>query len=82
MDDIKSLSHSKYHRICPEVPPPNHLQKDQSGCGKILNELGEREGVRIIAAECCLDHIRMLVEIPSQLSVASFMGYLKRKSSI
>ena len=44
--------------------------------------ISERKGVRIIEAECCPDHIHMLVEIPPHLSVASFMGYLKSKSSL
>ena len=50
--------------------------------GKILRSLCERKGVNIISAECCLDHIHMLVEIPPHMSVASFMGYLKSKSSL
>lgn len=29
----------------------------------------------------CPDHVHMLVEIPPKLSVSSFMGYLKGKSS-
>lgn len=32
-------------------------------------------------AEACPDHIHMLVEIPPKMSVSSFMGYLKGKSS-
>ena len=32
-------------------------------------------------AEICPDHVHMLVEIPSKMSVSSFMGYLKGKSS-
>ena len=50
--------------------------------GKILRLLSERKGVEILEAECCLDHIHMLVTIPPHLSVASFMGYLKSKSSL
>jgi REP element-mobilizing transposase RayT len=33
-------------------------------------------------AECCADHIHMLVEIPPKMSVSGFMGYLKGKSSL
>ena len=50
--------------------------------GKILRELSERKHVEIIAAECCPDHIRMLVAIPPHLSVSQYMGYLKSKSSL
>ena len=37
--------------------------------------------VKIVEAEVCPDHVHMLVEIPPKLSVSSFMGYLKGKSS-
>ena len=49
--------------------------------GKILRQLCEWKGVRIIEAEVCPDHIHMLVEIPPKIAVSSFMGYLKGKSS-
>lgn len=38
--------------------------------------------MEIIEANECKDHIHMLVSIPPKLSVASFMGYLKGKSSL
>ena len=36
----------------------------------------------ILEAEACKDHIHLLVSIPSKVSVSSFMGYLKGKSSL
>ena len=36
----------------------------------------------ILAAEACKDHIHLLVSIPPKISVSSFMGYLKGKSSL
>ena len=48
----------------------------------ILSTLCKRKGVEIIEAECCADHIHMLVRIPPNISVLSFMGYLKGKSSL
>ncbi|WP_442956986.1 IS200/IS605 family transposase, partial [Peptostreptococcus stomatis] len=33
-------------------------------------------------AEVCIDHVHMLMEIPPKMSVSSFMGFLKGKSSI
>ena len=50
--------------------------------GKILRELCERKGIEIIEAECCKDHVHMLVQIPPKYSVAEIMGYLKGKSSL
>ena len=49
--------------------------------GKILRQLCEWKGVKIVEAEVCPDHVHMLVEIPPKISVSSFMGYLKGKSS-
>ena len=40
------------------------------------------ERVKIINAEVCPDHIHMLVEILLKMSVSSFMGFLKGKSSV
>ena len=50
--------------------------------GKILRELCNWKGVKIIEAEVCADHIHMLVEIPPKMSISSFMGFLKGKSSL
>ena len=40
------------------------------------------ERVDIIEGEVCPDHIHLLLSIPPKLSVLSFMGYLKGKSSL
>lgn len=50
--------------------------------GKILRDLCERKGIEIIEAECCPDHIHMLVRIPPKYSVSEVMGFLKGKSSL
>ncbi|NWK12684.1 IS200/IS605 family transposase, partial [Clostridium cadaveris] len=50
--------------------------------GVILRELCKWKGVNIIEAEVCIDHIHMLIEIPPKMSVSSFMGFLKGKSSL
>lgn len=50
--------------------------------GKILRKLCEQKGVEIIEANLCPDHIHMLVSIPPKMSVSSFAGYLKGKSSL
>ena len=86
-DDVKSLSHSKwrckYHIVfAPKYRRQIVYGKLKADIGKILRGLCERRGVNIISAECCPDHIHMLVEIPPHMSVSSFMGYLKSKSSL
>lgn len=50
--------------------------------GAILRQLCEWKNVEIIEAEVCPDHIHMLVAIPPKISVASFVGFLKGKSSL
>lgn len=35
-----------------------------------------------MSAEACPDHIHILVAIPPKMSVSSFMGFLKGKSSL
>ena len=87
MNDIKSLSHSKwrckYHIVfAPKYRRQVIYKKIRVNIGKILRQLCERKKVEIIEAECCPNHIHMLVAIPPHLSVAGFMGYLKSKSSL
>ena len=50
--------------------------------GKILRMLCERKGVELIEGECCSDHVHILVRIPPSISVSSFVGYLKGKSTL
>ena len=47
-----------------------------------MRDLCDRKKVEILEAECCPDHIHMLVAIPPYMSVAQFMGYLKSRSSL
>ena len=56
--------------------------KNRAEIGKILRELCNWKQVKIVEAEVCLDHIHMLVEIPPKMSVSSFVGFLKGKSSL
>jgi putative transposase len=50
--------------------------------GAILRELCKWKDVDIIQAEVCVDHVHMLVSIAPKMSVSSFMGFLKGKSSL
>ena len=86
-DDIQSLAHSKwqckYHIVfAPKYRRPIIYGKIKADVGKIVRELSERKGVEIIEAECCIDHIHMLVMIPPHMSVSQYMGYLKSQSSL
>ena len=85
--DNDSLSHTrwncKYHIVfAPKYRRQIIYGKIKNDIGKILRMLCERKGVEIIEAEACSDHIHMLVSIPPKISISSFMGYLKGKSSL
>ena len=87
MNDINSLSHSKwrckYHIVfAPKYRRQIIYRELRADIGKILRSLCEQKKVNIIEAECCPDHIHMLVEIPPHLSVSALMGYLKSKSAL
>ena len=56
--------------------------KIKADIAQILSTLCKRKGIEIIEAECCKDHIHMLVRIPPKYSVSEIMGYLKGKSSL
>lgn len=87
MGDAKSLAHTrwncKYHIVfAPKYRRQVFYGEKKRAIGEILRKLCEWKDVKIVEAECCPDHIHMLLEIPPKMSVSSFMGYLKGKSSL
>jgi Transposase and inactivated derivatives len=85
--DKNSLSHTKwnckYHLVfAPKYRRQVIYGKIKKSIGEILRKLCEFKGVEIIEANACKDHIHMLVSIPPKISVSTFMGYLKGKSSL
>lgn len=87
MNDTNSLAHTKWNCKYHIVFAPKYRRKLFYGemkaeIGKILRELCTWKQVNIIEAEVCPDHIHMLVEIPPKMSVSSFVGFLKGKSSL
>ena len=66
MDDIKSLSHSKYRCKYHIVFVPKYRRKIFCGghkaeTEKIQRELCDWKGIHIVEAEVCPDHVHMLV---------------------
>ncbi len=57
----------------------NQYKKDLA---QILHDLCAYKGVEIIEGHLMPDHVHMLVSIPPKISVSSFIGYLKGKSSL
>ena len=85
--DMSSLSHSKWECKHHIVFAPKFRRKVIYGqlkrdIANILSMLCKRKGVEIVEAEMCPDHVHMLVRIPPNISVSSFMGYLKGKSTL
>ena len=83
----KSLAHTKWNCKYHIVFAPKYRRKvfydeHRIEVREIIRKLCEWKGGNILEAECCPDHIHMLVEIPPKMSVASFVGYLKGKSSL
>lgn len=85
--DESSLSHTrwdcKYHVVsAPKFRRKEIYGKIQADLGRILRQLCDHKGVEIIEANACADYIHMLLKILPKMSVSSFMGYLKGKSSL
>ena len=86
-NDVKSIAHTSWNCKYHIVFAPKYRRKVFYGgkrleIVKILKELCKWKGVNIIEGEACSDHIHILVEIPPKVSVSSFMGFLKGKSSL
>lgn len=84
---INSLAHTKWNCKYHIVFAPKYRRqiiygKIKEDIGQILRQLCERKGVEIMEATACKDHVHMLVCISLKISVPSFVGYLKRKSSL
>ena len=85
--DKNSLAHTTWNCKYHIVFAPKYRRKIIYGeireyIGKILRKLCEEKKVEIIEATACPDHIHMLVSIPPHISISSFMGFLKGKSSL
>ena len=85
--DNNSLAHTKweckYHLVfAPKYRRQIIYGKIKADVAQILSTLCKRKGIEIIEAECCKDHVHMLVRIPPKYSVSEIMGYLKGKSSL
>ena len=86
-NDIDSLAHTKwrcqYHIVfAPKYRRQAIYGKYKAAIGKILREICIRNGVEIIEANACPDHVHMLISIPPKMSVSKFLGILKGKSSL
>ena len=85
-NDTSSLSHTRWNCQYHIVFTPKYRRK--AIYAKLRADIGKYkkplciQSCRNIEAHAMPDHIHMLVKIPPKLSVSSFMGYLKGKSSL
>ena len=82
-----SLAHTKwlckyYIVFTPKYRRKVIYNKYREDLREILKMLCDWKGVEILEGHLMPDHIHMLVSIPPKISVSSFMGYLKGKSSL
>lgn len=73
----------KYHIVfTPKYRRKIIYYKLRKDIKEIIKDLCKWKGVKIIEGHMMPDHIHLLLSIPPETSVSSFMGYLKGKSSM
>ena len=82
-----SLAHTKWMCKYHIVFTPKYRRKViynqyKADIRDIIKQLCSYKGVEIIEGHLMPDHIHILVAIPPKMSVSSFMGFLKGKSSL
>lgn len=85
--DARSLAHTKwvckYHVVfAPKYRRKVFFEEKREDIRDILRKLCEWKGVEILECEVCPDHVHLLLSIPPKMSVSSFLGNLKGKSSL
>ena len=79
-----SLDHTKwlckYHIV---FTPKYRIIYNQyrASIQEIIKRLCKYKGVEILEGHMMPDHVHLLLSIPPKMSVSSFMGYLKGKST-
>ena len=87
MNDVESLSHTKWECKYPIVYIPKYRKKALYGAlrqqlGEVLKQLAMQRESRIEEGHLMRDHVHMLVSIPPKYSVSQVVGYRKGKSAI
>ena len=85
--DSKSLSHTRWKCQYHIVFIPKYRKKVLYGrlmqdVREIISALCKYKNIEIVSGAVCKDHIHLCVCIPPKMSISSFMGYLKGKSTL
>ena len=70
------------YSVCTKVPQKKIFEEKRLAIRDIIRTLCAWKGVEIIEGEICPDHVHLMLSIPPKISISSFMGYLKGKSSL
>ena len=82
--DVNSLAHTKwdckYHIVFAPKYRRQVIYKDiKADVGQILGTLCRRKGIEIIEAECCSDHIHMLIKNSTEIFRVRNSGIFERE---
>lgn len=85
--DKKSLSHTawkcQYHIVfIPKYRKKRLYGQVRADVREIIRTLCGYKGVEIIDGAVCPDHVHLCVSIPPKMSISTFMGDLKWKSTL
>ena len=85
--DNRSLSHTKWNCQYHIVFIPKYRKKSLYGqvradVREIIKTLCKYKGVEIVGGAVQTDHVHLCVSIPLKISISTFMGYLKGKSTL
>lgn len=85
--DKKGLSHTSWKCQYHIVFIPKYRKKKLYGqlrtdVREIIQTLCNYKGIEIVSGAVCIDHVHLCVSIPPKMSISSFMGYLKGKSTL
>ena len=87
MDDLESLSHSKweckYHVVfIPKCRRKTLYEQLRKYLGPVFRRLAEQKESRIEEGHLMMDHVHMLLSIPPKYAVSQVVGFIKGKSAI
>jgi len=87
MDDVESLSHTKWECKYHVVFIPKYRRKLLYGnlrkhLGEVFRKLAEQKQSRIEEGHMMADHVHMMIAIPPKYAVSQVIGYIKGKSAI
>lgn len=87
MDDLESLSHSKWECKYHVVFIPKYRRRVlygqlRSHLGEVFHRLARQKESRIEEGHLMSDHVHMLISIPPKYAVCQVIGFIKGKSAI